>query len=50
MINNHEIENLGTGTFFTMSFYVELCDGNFLIFQYFDDRIIMLNYFLNNKI
>ena len=38
--------NLGPGTFFTLSFFVEICDEFFLIFQYFNDRIIMLNYFL----
>ena len=36
----------GTGYFFKLSFYVKLCDGFFLIFQCFNDRIIMLNYFL----
>jgi len=38
--------NLGPGTFFELSFSVELCDGFFLIYEYFNDRIIMLNYFL----
>ena len=28
-----------------LSIFVELCDEIFLIYQYFDDRIIMLNYF-----